>query len=62
MYSLLSVDLLSLGSSVRVNSKLNYILIMSNHFDTLLRYVLSVTFCGAAVLKVMDRKTLVKRR
>ena len=62
MYSLLSVDLLSLGSSVRVNSKLNYILIMSNHFDTLLRYVLSVTFCGAAVLKVMDQKTLVKRR
>ena len=27
-----------------------------------LRYVLSVTFCGAAVLKVMDQKTLVKRR
>ena len=29
---------------------------------TLLRYVLSVTFCWSAVLKVMDQKTLVKRR
>ena len=29
--------------------------------DTLLRYVLSVTFCGAVILKVMDQKTLVKR-
>ena len=28
----------------------------------LLRYVLSVTFCGAVVMKVMDQKTLVKRR
>ena len=28
----------------------------------ILRYVLSVTFCGAVVLKVMDQKTLVKRR
>ena len=27
---------------------------------TLLRY--AVTFCGAVVLKVMDQKTLVKRR
>ena len=35
---------------------------MQTHFDTLLRYVLSVTFCGAAVMKVMDQKTLVKRR
>ena len=26
------------------------------------RYVLTVTFCGAVVLKVMDQKTLVKRR
>ena len=24
------------------------------------RYVLTVTFCGAVVLKVMDQKTLVK--
>ena len=29
---------------------------------TPLRYVSSVTFCGAVVLKVMDQKTLVKRR
>ena len=37
-------------------------LIVQLYFDTLLRYVLSVTFCGAVVLKVMDQKTLVKRR
>ena len=36
--------------------------IVQSYFDTLLRYVLSVTFCGAAVLKVMNEKTLVKRR
>ena len=36
--------------------------IVQSYFDTLLRYVLSVTFCGAVVLKVMDQKTLVKRR
>ena len=35
-------------------------LIVQSHFDTLLRYVLSVTFCGAVVMKVMDQKTLVK--
>ena len=29
---------------------------------TLLRHVLSVTFCGAVVMKVMDQKTRVKRR
>ena len=36
--------------------------IVQSYFDTLLRYVLSVTFCGAVnvVLKVMDQKTLVK--
>ena len=34
--------------------------IVQSHFDTLLRY--AVTFCGAVVLKVMDQKTLVKRR
>ena len=34
----------------------------TSYFDTLLRYVLSVTFCGAVVMKVMDQKTLVKRR
>ena len=28
------------------------------YFDTLLRYVLSVTFCEAAVLKVMDQDSL----
>ena len=33
---------------------------MQSYFDTLLRY--AVTFCGAVVLKVMDQKTLVKRR
>ena len=33
-----------------------------NYFDTLLRYVLSVTFRGTVVMKVMDKKTLVKRR
>ena len=36
--------------------------IVQSYLDTLLRYVLSVTFWGAAVLKVMDQKTLVKRR
>ena len=36
--------------------------IVQSYFDTLLCYVLSVTFCGAVVLKVMDQKTLVKRR
>ena len=35
--------------------------IVQSYFNTLLRYVLSVTFGGAAVLKVMDQKTLVKR-
>ena len=35
--------------------------IVQSYFDTLLRYVLSVTFCGAAVLKVINEKTLVKR-
>ena len=37
-------------------------LIVQSYFDTLRRYVLSVTFCGAVVMKVMDQKTLVKRR
>ena len=37
-------------------------LIVQSHFNTLLRYVLSVTFRGAAVLKVMGQKTLVERR
>ena len=43
--------------------------IVQSNFDTLLRYVLSVTHAGAAALKVMDQKrelacqkTLVKRR
>ena len=34
--------------------------IVQLYFDT--RYVLSVTFCRTVVLKVMDQKTLVKRR
>ena len=34
--------------------------IVQSYFDTLLRR--AVTFCGAVVLKVMDQKTLVKRR
>ena len=34
--------------------------IVQSYFDTLLRY--AVTFCGAVVLKVIDQKTLVKRR
>ena len=34
--------------------------IVQSYFVTLLRY--AVTFCGAVVLKVMDQKTLVKRR
>jgi len=34
--------------------------IVHSYFDTLLRYVLTVTFCGAVVLKVMDQKVLVK--
>ena len=33
---------------------------VQSYFDTLLCYV--VTFCGAVVLKVIDQKTLVKRR
>ena len=33
---------------------------VQSYFDTLLHY--AVTFCGAVVLKVMDQKTLVKRR
>ena len=37
-------------------------LIVQSYFDTLLRYVLSVTFSGAVVMKVMNQKTLVKRR
>ena len=37
-------------------------LIVQSYFDTLLRYVLSVTFCAAVVMKVMNQKTLVKRR
>ena len=36
-------------------------LIVQSYFDTLLRYVLSVTFCGAVVMKVRDQKTLVQR-
>ena len=36
--------------------------IVQAYFDTILCYVLSVTFCGAVVLKVMAQKTLVKRR
>ena len=35
---------------------------VQSYLDNLLRYVLSVTFRGAVVLKVMDQKTLVKRR
>ena len=34
--------------------------IVQSYFDTLLRYMLQVAFCGAAVLKVMDQKTLLK--
>ena len=33
---------------------------VQSYSDTLLRYV--VTFCGNVVVKVMDQKTLVKRR
>ena len=36
-------------------------LIVQSYFDTLLRYVCTVTLCGATVLKVMDQKTIVKR-
>ena len=36
--------------------------IVQSYVDTLLRHVLSVTFCAAVVLKVMDQKTLVKRK
>ena len=35
---------------------------VQSYFDTPLRYVLSVTFCGVVVVKVMDQKTLVQRR
>ena len=35
-------------------------LIVQSFFDTLLRY--AETFCGEVFLKVMDQKTLVKRR
>ena len=37
-------------------------LIVQSYFDTLLCYVLSVTFWGAVVMKVIDQNTLVKRR
>ena len=36
--------------------------IAQSYFDTLLRYVLSVTFCGAVVLKVMDSCKLITSR
>ena len=36
--------------------------VTQSYVDTLLLYVLSVTCCGVVVLKVMDPKTLVKRR
>ena len=36
--------------------------IVQSYFDTLLHYILSVTFRRAAVLKVTDQKTLVKSR
>ena len=36
--------------------------IVQSYFDTLLRYMLSVTFCGAVVFKVIGQKTLVKRK
>ena len=36
--------------------------IVQSYLDTLLRHVLSVTLCGAVVLKVMDQKILVKLR
>ena len=38
------------------------IFIVQSDFDTLLPYVFSVTFYEGVVLKVMDQKTLVKRR
>ena len=37
-------------------------LIVQSYFDILLRYVLSVTFYGAVVMKVMDQKALVNKR
>ena len=36
--------------------------IVQSYFDTLLRYVSSVTFYGQAVLKFMDQNTLFKLR
>ena len=36
--------------------------LLCGHTSIVLRYVLSVTFFVAAVLKVMDQKTLVNRR
>ena len=51
-----------LESLVNVDVSIVYARIVQSHFDTFLRYVLTVTFCGRAVLKVMDQKTLVKRR
>ena len=36
--------------------------VLQSYFDTPLRYVLLVTFCEGIVWKVMDLKTLVKRR
>ena len=32
-------------------------LILQSYFETLLRYVLSATFCGEAVFKIMDQKS-----
>ena len=37
-------------------------IIVQSYFDTLLRFMLShKIMCGSAVLKVVDKKTLVKR-
>ena len=57
-------DLLFDCSRVLEDAKIRTVLqsIVQSYFDTLLRYVLSVTFCVAVVMKVMDQETLVKRR
>ena len=60
LFYLLNPSFAQKNQYTKVISHLTFI--VQSHFDTLLSYVLSVTFFGAVVLKVMDQKTLAKRR
>ena len=62
----LIVFVLKRQETIKNNNTKQYLLFSNSgrfsSYDTLLHYVLSVTFCGAVVIKVMDQKTLVMRR